>query len=411
MKAPIGTGHGSQTNHDGSTAPNHVSTLSKGSHMTHGCIVRRGWMKGIALAAGFVGMVASAPADAATYTWNAAQTGQSWSSNSSWLGGSAPPAGNDLVFGSPGGGSSRTANNNIANNFAVNTLSFSGTTVYTLSGSSITIGNVPGGAITNNTSRSHTINLGVNLVGTTPITVVGGNSSTGLVFGGAVDNGPGINLVSGRASFTQSISGSGPITTSATSALTLSGTSLGGDLAVSGTFTVGTNPLQLNVSGSTTLNATSYTQMQVGSTGQSIVAGGNYDEIITPAVTFGGTLEMNFAGLQYDVNTLETFFTAWDLFTASSYSGNFTSVKVINAPSDYSNMNGNWTLVGGVWQSPIINNDAGNQYFAFDATTGQLVVVPEPSTMVFAGLGMAISGWHWLSKRRKAVASAAAVAG
>lgn len=379
--------------------------------MSHGTIVRRGWTKGVAVAAGFVGLVAACSANAATYTWNAAQTGQQWSSGASWVGGAVPTAGNDLVFGSAGGGASRSVNNNIANNFAVNTLSFTGTTAYTLSGSSITIGNVAGGAITNNTTRSHTINLGVNLTGAAPITVVGGNSSTGLVFGGAVDNGPGINLSSGRASFTQSIGGSGPISTSSNSSLTLSGTGVGGDLAVSGTFVAGNNPLLLNVSGSTTLNPSAYTIMQVGSTGQNIEPGVNTDEIVTPAVVFGGTLEMNFNGLQYDPNTLETFTTVWNLFDAGSYSGNFSSIKVVNAPADYSNMNGTWTLVGGVWQSPIINNDAGNQYFAFDSTTGQLVVVPEPSTMVFAGLGMAISGWHWLSKRRKAVASGAAIAG
>jgi hypothetical protein len=80
-------------------------------------------------------------------------------------------------------------------------------------------------------------------------------------------------------------------------------------------------------------------------------------------------------------------------------------MKVSGATGDYANLNGNWTLDNGVWVSPTIQNDDGTQYFAFDSKTGELVVVPEPSTMVFAGLGMAISGWHWLSKRRKAVAA------
>lgn len=403
MKTRIGSGHGSQTNHDGYSASNHVSTLSKGPHMTHSRIVRRGWMKGIALAAGFVGMVASASAEAATYTWNGLRSGD-WSTGSNWIGNSAPPAGSDLRFGSTGT-NTRTANNNIADNFAVNTLTFTGTTVYTLSGSSIDIGTVAGGAISNTTTRTHTINLGVNLVGNTPIPIVGGNSGQGLVFGGIVDNGAGINLTSGRSSFTQSITGSGPITTSATSSLTLLGTSVGGDVTVSGTFNVGTNPLQLTVGGSTTLNSTSYTNMQVGSTGQSIDPGVNFDQVVTSDVTFGGTLDLNFANLQYDVNTLETFVTKWLLFDAATYNGDFTAMKVSGATGDYANLNGNWTLDNGVWVSPTIQNDDGTQYFAFDSKTGELVVVPEPSTMVFAGLGMAISGWHWLSKRRKAVAA------
>jgi len=39
-------------------------------------------------------------------------------------------------------------------------------------------------------------------------------------------------------------------------------------------------------------------------------------------------------------------------------------------------------------------------WLVFQAQTGNLVVVPEPSTIVFAGLGVAMSGWTMWKKRR-----------
>jgi outer membrane protein assembly factor BamB len=110
---------------------------------------------------------------------------------------------------------------------------------------------------------------------------------------------------------------------------------------------------------------------------------------------------MDFGQMLIDPNSLESFNTAWKLFDAATYGGNFTSMNVTGAAGAYGNLNGPWTLEDGVWVSPIINNDAGNQYFAFDQSTGELVVVPEPSTIVFAALGATISGIHCINKRRR----------
>jgi len=40
------------------------------------------------------------------------------------------------------------------------------------------------------------------------------------------------------------------------------------------------------------------------------------------------------------------------------------------------------------------------RYMVFSQTTGDLVVVPEPSTVVFAGIGGALAGWHLMKQRR-----------
>ncbi len=48
-------------------------------------------------------------------------------------------------------------------------------------------------------------------------------------------------------------------------------------------------------------------------------------------------------------------------------------------------------------------NGAGEQRLVFSQSTGTLTVVPEPSTIVFAGIGMAMFGWSsWTRRRAKA---------
>jgi hypothetical protein len=368
--------------------------------------ISRRWMQRIALACGISAMLGMPSVEASTFTWNALRTGN-WSGGSNWIGGTAPVgSGHDLIFGSSSGSNTRTATNDIANNYAVQSLSFSGTTSYTLSGSSIALA----GDMINSGRRSHTINMGIT-TGGSPITISSGTTQTGanntITFSAFANTG-GVNLTTGNATFTQAITGPGTLTTSASTRLQLSN-DVTGEMNISGTVNVcGANNIVLNTGSNVTLGSTSVTQLQVGSDGQSIDPGVNYDQMsVGGDMNYGGVLELNFANLQFDAASLESFVTKWNLFVAAgSYNGDFSGVKASNAPGDYSTVNGNWAYEGGKWISPAINNGSDPaQYFGFDSTTGELVVVPEPSTMVFAGLGMAISGWHWLSKRRKAVAS------
>jgi uncharacterized iron-regulated membrane protein len=49
----------------------------------------------------------------------------------------------------------------------------------------------------------------------------------------------------------------------------------------------------------------------------------------------------------------------------------------------------------------VSGTTASGQYLTFDQQAGQMVVVPEPSTVVFAGIGAAMAGWHMLKERRR----------
>ena len=50
-----------------------------------------------------------------------------------------------------------------------------------------------------------------------------------------------------------------------------------------------------------------------------------------------------------------------------------------------------------LWVSQGATN---GQWLTFNQTTGDLVVVPEPSTFVFAGIGASMAGWHLMKQRR-----------
>jgi len=63
-----------------------------------------------------------------------------------------------------------------------------------------------------------------------------------------------------------------------------------------------------------------------------------------------------------------------------------------------------WTKIGDNWSSSDIGS---GKFFQYQNATGELVVVPEPSTMVFAGVGVAMAGWSAWKKRRLALAKKA----
>ena len=58
---------------------------------------------------------------------------------------------------------------------------------------------------------------------------------------------------------------------------------------------------------------------------------------------------------------------------------------------------GAFTRVGQEWISPGATDGT---YLVFQAASGNFIVVLEPSTIVFAGLGVAMSGWLMWKKRR-----------
>jgi len=117
--------------------------------------------------------------------------------------------------------------------------------------------------------------------------------------------------------------------------------------------------------------------------------------------TLGGSLVLD--GTQMPSTPMGIGLT-WNLFQGDNFTSgsasplnnasNFSALALQNGSSPY---NGTFTQYGQEWISPAATDGT---YLVFQAATGNLVVVPEPSTIVFAGLGVAMSGWTMWKKRR-----------
>jgi hypothetical protein len=124
---------------------------------------------------------------------------------------------------------------------------------------------------------------------------------------------------------------------------------------------------------------------------------GEYDAYATTGpVNFGGELNIDWS--QVGSNTFSNW-TNFNLFEGLSYAGNFSQVNLNGAAAPYDTLT--FTQFGTEWSTqPFIGAGGQSQWLVFQAQSGNLVVVPEPSTIVFAGLGVAMSGWTMWKKRR-----------
>ncbi|NBV46201.1 MAG: hypothetical protein EBR86_11340 [Planctomycetia bacterium] len=318
--------------------------------------------------------------------------------------------------------SSRSTTNN-TNNFVVNSIAFSGTTQFTLSGTSIALG---GNIDTAGTTRNSILNLPINLTTSATFTAGGVSGTQALTIQGVIDNSSGLTLAgTGPTNLTQSITGIGTLTTGTGSTVNYVGVNLGGDLSVGGVLNIGgTNvaATRLVIAGGdmTVSSSNAAISMVVGTSFGAIVdptvsSNGSYDQFIgvggSSSVAFNGALNLNMDLLEPDADyPLESFVSKWKLFNFANYSGNFTAMTATGSP--YPEINTTWTQDGnGNWVSPFLNNGSDPaQYFAFDRATGELVVVPEPTGFVIAGLGVAMAGWR-LARQRKQKAAAARAEG
>jgi autotransporter-associated beta strand protein len=144
-------------------------------------------------------------------------------------------------------------------------------------------------------------------------------------------------------------------------------------------------------------------------------AGGvDYDQVNFGAgfssgvLTYNGSLDFNFTtATAFDNGTSFQLFSAGGVGTSiagdlvginpttgGSYNGlTFTDfASTIQFEKDYFN------LVAGDWISTW--NGVGHQRLIFSQSSGTLTVVPEPSTIVFAGIGLAMFGWSTWTRRR-----------
>ena len=117
----------------------------------------------------------------------------------------------------------------------------------------------------------------------------------------------------------------------------------------------------------------------------------------TGLLSFGGTLDIDFSG-----STAESFGTGagWLLFQGVvTGTTSFSSVLLDNVDpsSPYYGLTFHAVANGDFWTDASAVN---GQQLVFYRDIGQLVVVPEPSTIVFAGIGVAMCGWTMWKRRR-----------
>jgi hypothetical protein len=127
---------------------------------------------------------------------------------------------------------------------------------------------------------------------------------------------------------------------------------------------------------------------------------GLYDQIVGTGLgglTYGGSLNLVMTGSYADQTTFHLF----SNFSSPSI-GDFAAVG-LNATGEYAGLT--FTGDGGVWTS---TETANGQRLIFSTGTGDLVVVPEPSTYAMALAGLACGGWQmWRRRLRQAPTLAA----
>ena len=182
----------------------------------------------------------------------------------------------------------------------------------------------------------------------------------------------------------------------------------GGTFAPGGTSTGSTltdSNARLTVGG-LTLNSGATTNLSVSGT----TAGSLFDQVAftggSAPLTYGGLLNLTLSGSYAD----QTSFGLFSGFT--SQSGSLSAITLSATGSPYSGLSfSNFTntsladqtyyhLASGDW---ITGWTTSHQRLIFSQSSGTLTVVPEPSTIVFAGIGVAMFGWStWTHRRARA---------
>ena len=120
-------------------------------------------------------------------------------------------------------------------------------------------------------------------------------------------------------------------------------------------------------------------------------------------LTYGGNLELTLTGSQ--AYALNTTFNLFKNFVTRS--GSFSSVSLAAGGTPYDGL----VFVnvgGGTWETGAMGGPL-HEYLRFEQSTGNLVVVPEPSTYAMALAGLACGGRQlWRRRRLRQAASLAA---
>ena len=185
---------------------------------------------------------------------------------------------------------------------------------------------------------------------------------------------------------------------------------LGGNGTIAGAVTVQSGAFITPGSAANTTGALGVGSLQLdsGATAAMAISGtaaGLYDQVVALGnVNYGGNLAIDFTTASF------ANFDVWQLFSGTSFSGNFTSVT---ATGSFGSLTFN-DLGTGEWQATggLLGEGQSLSFYVDDThaigdryKAGQLVLVPEPSTIVFAGIGLFVMGWQRLARRRRAAQS------
>ena len=125
----------------------------------------------------------------------------------------------------------------------------------------------------------------------------------------------------------------------------------------------------------------------------------NYDRIVSSgAVDFGAT--GGSVAVDFLTNGFANF-SSWQLFSGSSFTGELSSFAISGSygTPTFTYADGEWKADIGGGQTMSFYED--NRYAIGDRyKAGQLVVVPEPSSLAIAGIGLCAAGWYRLRGRR-----------
>jgi len=236
-----------------------------------------------------------------------------------------------------------------------------------------------GGGLTKSGSGSLTLSGNNTYTGTTTI----GAGMLILSAGGDIASSTGVNLGTAASHGTLDLTAKSAYTFA--SGVTVNGygtinIGAGKTVTIGGTYQPGNSPGQVNVTGDLTLASTAATTMELAGNGG--VKGTDFDNSTsTGTTTYGGTLSIvSFGG--YDINANHGV--TYSLFDFAAHAGDFTSVAVAGTSLSQS---------GALWTG----TNSGTLY-SFDLATGDLTVVPEPST--WALLAFSLTTVMILRRRR-----------
>lgn len=402
-----------KNNHEGDSEMR-TDVLSTRSYTLSRAISR--WS--VRFAAGAALLCSGAVGHAAPYTWTGLGANGLWNNGTNWTGGGLPTSGTHGVYYS---GSTRLSGT-VNGGYTLDTLQFNSTAT---------------GSFVINGFGGPTINMRGDIVNQSGrLQTIGGTANTGRlnINYGTASGTRLIDVGTGTIALNAIIASSAGTTIEKRGAGTLNfGVAEGNSQAFTGTLalTQGTTNLIAGLPGSVAasngtvlnLNSTQVSNFQVGSltnSGTTVVIG-NTTFSGASTLASGGTVK--FSTLPNDDVSRLTFLSTVDLggalfvdVTKTYPDANFDAPQLFDlfTFSGDPATNGNFSSVTAAYdgqtlsfaQDPLDSNiwisttAQDGRYMVFSQTSGDLVVVPEPSTVVFAGIGGALAGWHLMKQRR-----------